>query len=479
VSLRTKRLPATALLAAALLLPAPACLGDETPGTLRLESCRIPGGGTAHCAVFPVPEDRRVQGGRTLDLNLVVLPARRRSKQPDPIFFLHGGPGSGAAGLAGLFRSSPWREDRDIVLLDQRGTGQSAPLDCPIQTVEDIVAEMATFRIPGVEECRRRQTADLSRFTTSIAVEDLEALRKALGVPQVNLIGGSYGTRVALEYVRRYPDSVRTATLRGVAPPSFSLPSEFDGDSLQALEHVLADCKEDARCRQAFPDIRRELDQVVRRLEQEPGSARIRIEGETHTVQVTRDLFVASLHYTLYLAGSASQIPLFIHQAHGEDYDALVGSSVRFSMALMPQLSMGAFLSVACAEDAPFYDAGEVVAGARETLLRGRFSLGLQEACKHWPVDPVPAEFKQPVRSAVPVLLLSGEADPVTPARVAEKAAQHLAGSLHVVLPEMGHSDLTPGCVDDLVGRFLAGGTVEGLDVSCARSLRRPAFELP
>ena len=145
--------------------------------------------------------------------------------------------------------------------------GESGPLDCPLESLDDLLDELASFGVPRVKDCRERLDANLSYYTTSIAVEDLEEIRGALGAPQVNLIGGSYGTRVALEYMRRYPKSVRTATLRGVAPPSFSLPSTFDADSMRALEGVLADCAADDRCRAAFPDLRAELDRVVERLE--------------------------------------------------------------------------------------------------------------------------------------------------------------------------------------------------------------------
>ena len=463
------------------LLGSPGCMAADqgaAPATLKLKACRVPGAGSARCATYRVPEDRGTEGGRTLDLNIVVLPAREERHAPDPILFFHGGPGAGATSLAPLFERSRWRDRRDIVLIDQRGTGESGPLDCPLESLDDLLDELASFGVPRVKDCRERLDANLSLYTTSIAVEDLEEIRGALGAPQVNLIGGSYGTRVALVYMRRYPKSVRTATLRGVAPPTFSLPSTFDADSMRALEGVLADCAADARCRAAFPDLRAELDRVVERLEREPGATRIRADGKMTTVTVTRELFVASLHYSLYVSDTAARIPLWIHEAHRGDFEGLVESALRFASAISPQMSLGAFLSVVCAEDVPFYDPAEVAAGARGTLLRGRFSVTLSEICDLWPVEPVSAAFKEPVRSEVPTLLISGDADPVTPPRVAEEAAQHLKHSLHLVLPETGHLELTPGCVVGLVDRFIESGTVEGLDRSCVDSIRRPRFEL-
>ncbi len=453
--------------------------GDGWAG-LDLESCRPSGAGKALCGTLSVPENRDAPGGRTIDLNVVVLPASDGEPAPDPIVFLHGGPGAAATAAAPMFARSDLRKRRDVLLVDQRGTGKSNPFECDDESDLQSILHGLAFEGFDATECRESLNGDPRFYTTSVAVDDLEAVRRAYGAEQVNLIGGSYGTRVALDYMRRHPGSVRTAFLRGVAPPPYSLPSAFDHDSLRALNLVLDDCAADRGCNAAFPRLRAELDETVARLDGEPGKARVRdpFEGGTVTVPVSRDLFVASLHYALYLTHTATRVPAMIHRAHRGDFDDLIGSGIDLSIALAPQMSTGAFLSVACAEDLAFLDPDEIVSGARGTLLRGRFAVNLARACAQWNVPAVPDAFKKPVRSDAPVLMVSGNADPVTPPRWAEQAMEHLPNARHVVLPEAGHGELTPGCVADLVERLFETGSTADLDVACAARVRRPRFVL-
>lgn len=427
-----------------------------------------------------MPEDRDAKGSRSIDLNVVVLPARAKAKAADPIFFLHGGPGAAATALAPLFARSDLRERRDIVLVDQRGTGGSNPLDCPVEDVQTLLHTLAHFDLPDTAGCRHRLQADLQHYTTSQAADDLDSVRQALGAERINLIGGSYGTRLALEYVRRHGDHVRTATLRGVAPPSYVLPASFDGYSMSALRGVLEDCRESSACRQAFPEVARELDAVLARLEVKSAQARIPdpFGSGKVVIAVDRPLFVAALHYALYTSVTAARVPAFIHAAHEGEFDDLLGTTVRFAIAVSSQLSFGAFFSVVCAEDAPFYDAEAVVRSAQDTLLRGNLSATMTHACEEWNVPAVPEELKQPVRSDVAVLMISGEHDPVTPPEIAAEAARHLPNAVHLVLPETGHSNLTPGCTGRILEEFIEKGSMTGVDTECVARIRRPSFDL-
>jgi pimeloyl-ACP methyl ester carboxylesterase len=455
------------------------CAVDQADG-LTLKACTVPGvRGKALCGRLPVPEDRTAEGGRTIELNVVVLKARAAVAEPDPIFFLHGGPGAAATEAAPIFAGSDLRQKRDIVLVDQRGTGKSSPLDCPVEDLRSLLHAIAYLDLLDNASCRQGLQADPRHYTTTDAIADLDAVREALGVERVNLIGGSYGTRVAFEYLRRHEDRVRAIMVFGVAPPPFVLAGKFDVDSKNALETVLEDCRESAACRGAFPDLHRELEAVLGRLEGEPGSARIRdpFTDRRVNVPVDRQLFVASLHYLLYTSSTAARLPAMIHAAHAGDFDDLVEAVVRLNKTILDQIAAGAFFAAACAEDAPFYEPEEVAREAQDTLLRGSLAVSLARACREWNVPAADAGIKQPVRSDRPVLLISGEHDPVTPPRAAARAAEHLPNAVHLVLPETGHSDWLPGCTGRIVEEFLDRGTMDGIDTSCVSSIRRPPFE--
>ncbi len=464
--------------ACALTIGSPAALA----GTLELERCST-AGSRGLCGTVTVFEDRAAGTGRTIDLNVFVLPARNsRKKLPDPIFFLHGGPGGAATDAAPLFDGSPLRERRDIVLVDQRGTGESNPLECPIGDLDDAIRELGSFAFADVEGCRDRlqKSADLALYTTPIAMDDLDDVRRAFGADKINLIGGSYGTRAALVYMRRHGEHVRSAILRGVYPPARNLPTNFARDSQAALFDVLDDCAANGKCDAAYPDLRGQFDRVLKKLERQPTSATVTspISGTEKRIPIDRDTFVAMLHYLLYIPSSASQIPSFIAAADDGDFEPALRSVSQFVAALAGQLSMGMFMSVVCAEDVPFYADDEIVLTSTNTLLGETMSRSIHDACRHWPQGKVPEGYKDAVRSPVPTLLISGEVDPVTPPHMAAKVAETLPNSLHVIAPNGSHAPMYPGCTAELVESFLDSASVKGLDPSCALRYDRPAFRI-
>jgi pimeloyl-ACP methyl ester carboxylesterase len=463
----------------AALVAASCCAGCVEAGALPLKSCTV-GGVDARCGSYRVPEDRLEPHGRAIELRVVVLPARSRNKAPDPIFFLHGGPGAAASTMAPFFASSPLRRRRDIILVDQRGTGESNPLECDLTDVGDLLHSMVTFEIPGIEACRDAldANADLRLYTTTIAMHDLDDVRQALGLGQINLLGGSYGTRAALEYIRRYPEQVRTAMLRGVHPPSATLPLNFDGDSQAALDAMLAACAEDPSCSESFPDTRKQIQAVLRRLDDAPALASVDdpLSGKSVEVVVTRQLFAGAIHYLLYDSRAAARLPLLIRRADAGRFDALIGALLDIATRMGGNIGIGMFLSVVCTEDVPFFDDEAIARESRDTLLGGQLSRGLKRSCRDWPRGALPEDYKQPVRADVPVLLISGEVDPVSAPHLAERAAGHLPNSLHVVLPGLSHAGWAPGCVDDLIQQLVETGSTEDLDPSCVNELSRPRF---
>src|SRR5688572_22596069 len=278
----------------------------------------------AYCGTFKVFENRDTKQGRQLDLNIVVLPALSSDPKPDPFFFLAGGPGQGAAQMA-----KPLRElfrqiltDRDIVLVDQRGTGKSNPLNCidPDESLK-VLNEPEEAGIERLKKCMTGYDADLRLYTTPIAMDDLDDVRAYLGYDKINVYGGSYGTRAALVYMRQHGDRVRTAVLDGVAPTNMRLPLFFPRDVQRAFDRLIADCEADAACNARYPNLGARARALIERLEKNPPLAAVihPRTGERGEVRMTAFLLTNIVTATLYQPLSASLIPALIERAEQKD----------------------------------------------------------------------------------------------------------------------------------------------------------------
>lgn len=494
---RPRATRATAAAAAVLLFLTAAHAQDAArrdaavkPAALSLAPCQVPGvTGEARCGTHEVFENRTTNRGRKINLKVVVLPATGQNRAPDPYFYLAGGPGSAATEEAGgLAREFALiRERRDIVLVDQRGTGSSNPLNCKFFDPSDMQSHFGYFfPLEDVRKCRAQlePKADLSLYTTPIAADDLDDVRAALGYEQINVIGGSYGTRAAMVYMKRHPHRVRTVTLHGVAPTNQFMPRDFPQDTERALNGILGECETDAACRSTFPNLRAEARAVLARLVRAPVEVEVLHPktGERTIVKLPRELAAEAVRYMLYHPGAAKQIPLFLHLAAQGDYTPLAESALFYRREIVASDSNGMYLSVTCAEDLPSIKPGEGERNAADTLL-GDYRLRQQrEACALWPRSPLPADYAEPVRSDTPVLILSGEWDPVTPPSNGDAVAKHFPNSLHVVVPHGGHGFgglEGVSCIQRLSAEFVERGAAKGLDAaSCVSAIRRKGFLL-
>lgn len=425
-----------------------------------------------------VPEDRTKTDGRRIRLHVVVLPARGKEPREDPVFWLAGGPGQGAASLAPMFADHWVREDRDIVLVDQRGTGRSNPLQ--VKTADDpgdIDALLAPlfdadrFRA-ALRELEKR--ADLRCYTTPIAADDLAAVCDALGYERVNLIGGSYGTRMALVFMRQHRARVRAAVLDGVAPIAFENPLHHARSAQDGFDRLVEECEADERTRAAYPDLRGDLAQVLERLDQSP--AKLSIGGAD--VALTRDGFTSALRVMMYYADGNRRVPLLLHRAAAGDLTPFAELAVQSNRGLRDSLALGMLMCVTTAEDLARIDEDEIVRECANTFLgdvRVRAQLAI---ASFWPRGALPKDYASPVSVDVPTLLLSGTHDPVTPPRWGEEAAAHLPRSKHVVVNGC-HGVSGHPRVQRLVREFLAAASVDGLDLTGLDQVRMPPIELP
>ena len=450
---------------------------------LPLRICQVPGlKEDVLCGTYEVYENRSKKTGRKIALNLVVLPALGLTPAPDPLFPLAGGPGQAATDGAAndAQRFAEIRRERDIVLVDQRGTGKSNRLTCQFDDFSDLLTTFMVGEIKDdvIKKCRAELElkADLRQYTTTNAVDDLDEVRAWLGYEHINLYGGSYGTRPAQIYLKRYPQRVRTVTLRAVTAIVSKNPLYAPRDSQNALDRLFEDCAKGPSCQQAFPNLRQDFQTLLARLAATPvrvpsASAR---SGET---LITADLFAGVVRRLLYDASTQRQLPLIIRNALANDFSTLGPIASQIS-SLANGLSLGMMLSVICAEDVSFIREGEIAREAQGKLGGEHFVRVVVNACRHWPHDKLPADYAKPLKGKAPVLLLSGTLDPVTPPVWADAIAKNLPNSLHVAMEGIAHGPF-PACAQGLMAKFIAAGTVTGLDTSCVKELRRPPFIMP
>ena len=462
---------------------------------ISLQPCEVPGAGRgakekALCGTLDVFENRALKKGRKISLKIVVYPATGPDKAPDPLFYIPGGPGSAATEDAPYIAQefAGVRERRDLVFVDQRGTGGSNLLFCEFFDEADPQSYLGHWNAPEkVRACREKLEAgaDLRLYTTPIAMDDLDDVRRALGYKQINIFGGSYGTRAAQNYLKRYGKNVRTVILHGVSLPGQFMPRDFPQDMERALDGVLGECAADQACRNAFPDIRSDAKKVLEKLQREgPVEVEVRYpqnSQNTRRVKLSRDLAAEAVRYMLYQSGAASRIPLYLHQAAQGNFVPLAQSAIFYRRNIVATGGTGLYLSITCAEDLPWIKAGEGERNAENTFL-GDYRLRQQrEACESWVRSEIPKNYSELVRSDVPVLILTGQWDPVTPPLYGDMAAKHLPNSLHIVVPSGGHgfSGLSGmDCVTKLKVEFINSGTAKGLDTSCVKAIRRNGFLL-
>jgi pimeloyl-ACP methyl ester carboxylesterase len=479
------------LSACLLLLGAAGDAGAATAsGKAVLQPCDIPGlKGKARCGIYEVWENRAAGKGRKIPLKIVVLPATSSPATRDPLVFLAGGPSQAAteeaAGLAEELATI--RQHRDFLLVDQRGTGGSHPLNCemylPADNLQSYLGEF--FPVESVRRCRAalEKDTDLTLYTTPIAMDDLDEVRAALGYDKLNLLGASYGTRAAQVYLERHPSGVRTVILQGVVPKDDRMPLHFPTSAERALQGVLDECAAEASCRSAFPNLREESRAVFETLSRAPVRTTVLnpATGEPAEVSLSRDLAAEAVRYMLYSSAAAGEIPAVVHQAAGGDWTPLAERALFGRRAIVGSGANGLYLSITCAEDVPWIKPGEGERAAEGTFLGGYRLRDQRAACALWPRASIPPQYFEPVRSPAPVLLVSGQWDPTTPPSNADAVAKSLPHALQVVVPHGGHGyEGLEGlaCLMKLETGFVEKGTTEGLETACIAAIRRPPFRV-
>ena len=474
-----------ALLTAWLAAAAPVHAADVLA---ELKPCRLQGvEHDALCGSVRRPLDPGAPQGVQIDVHFAVLPALARNKKPDPVFFFAGGPGQSAMSLAGPASRMVARlsNRRDVVLIDQRGTGKTAPLACeedrptrPLADSADPVRQLVRLRA-----CRaaleKLAHGDLRQYTTTIAMQDAEAVRRALGAVQINLVGGSYGSRAVLEYMRQFPGAVRRAVVDGVAPPDMVLPASFSTDAQAAFDALLAACDADPACVARYPALRTDWRALMASLPRDITLLHP-VTGQPEKLIMTRDLLLGLVRGPLYVPSLTAALPLVLGEATRGRFGPLAGLSSAMAGSRAGTPSAGMHFSVVCAEDAPRLGRASDRPGADFGVGFADFYL---KVCADWPRGEVPAAFYTLPPAPAATLVLSGGMDPATPPRHGERVAQALgAKARHVVVEHAGHGVLGIACMRDVLFRFIdAASDADALkvDADCARAIPRPTVFVP
>jgi pimeloyl-ACP methyl ester carboxylesterase len=460
--------------------PAP----ERKLGRIAFKPCTLspPMGATsveAQCGTLSVPENPAQPNGRRIALNIAWLPAAESGNHdPDPVFLIAGGPGQSATesfpALIPAFGDV--RKNRDLLLVDQRGTGKSNPLQCKLENGEGAADDEANESPEAARdmavECRDTlaRKADLRYYTTTDAVRDLDAVREAIGAEHVNLMGVSYGTRVAQQYAMRYPAHTRTITLDSVAPNAIYLGNDFARNLESALDLQFGRCAKTPGCTKALGNPRQRLDALMTKLRTDAPLVQYRdaATGEMHEERL-RPAHVAGLARMYAYAPLASSIlPLLLHEADQGRYEGLMSLSKMLGGTMSDAMMYGMQLSVVCTEDA----AGLHVDDAMASSILGNSLVDLMQAqCAVWPRGAVPKDFHAPLATKVPALLLTGELDPVTPPAYAAQVVKSLPNGRSLVLRGQGHNVIAVGCTPKLFAQFLESADAKALDAKCLDSL--------
>jgi pimeloyl-ACP methyl ester carboxylesterase len=476
-------------LAALILTPLAFCSASEAQAArLPLEDCRLQseiaaGGVAAECGWLSVPENREQPSGKQVRLHVARIRSLRQEPVGDPLFVLSGGPGQAASDFyisiaPALTRV---RRDRDIVIVDQRGTGKSNRLDCTFPDESDI-----TFTDPRqlrdlARSCLAKLPGDPRYYTTSVAVRDLDDVRAALGYERLDLYGVSYGTRVAQHYMRRYPQRVRVAILDGVVPPQLPLGPDVALDAQAAIDTAFARCASNADCKRVFPNIATTFATLRARVLEHPVPLSIPdpLSAEPTQTQLGAAELSAAVRLLSYSDETVSTLPLLIQEAETGQPQALAAQYLMIKRSLDTQIANGMHFAVVCSEDAPrWHERAVSDADLAKTYIGETFMQAMRTICEQWPRGPVDENFDKPLQSEIPTLVLSGGNDPVTPSRYGEQIVPGLKNSKHLVLDGQGHGQIAVGCMPRVIADFIAAGNVKSLDDACLKTVAPAPFLL-
>jgi pimeloyl-ACP methyl ester carboxylesterase len=469
-------------LATSTIAVTPAATAAQS-ASIRLEECTI-GAAAAQCGTYRVYENRSANSGRQIDLKIAVLPATTNHVEPDPLFYFAGGPGGAATDAASMLKIefSELNKTRDIVLIDQRGTGGSNLLMCPQPDKPFDVTDAAALSAYA-KSCLNDLDADPRWYTTRAYVDDVNEVRQALGYDKINISGGSYGGTVVQVYLLQHPESVRAAIINNSTLIDYPIFEHIADSSQRAFELVMARCAQDEKCHAAFPDPQGDLAAAFARLEQQPMETNVWDPAISEPISVTPAILSGVVHEMLMGANAAAQLPRLLHRAvTQDDWDAIAEIYVN---RMLPQQRASAglvmYAVIRCAEPWAMGRLDEVERNGQNTYSR---DVALAQAqsiagtCALLPKSESNALYGPTQKSDVPVLVLNAEEDPQNPPENVSKTAEVYPNSKVLFEPYRGHYTVNWSCLAKVYQEFVELGNVNDLKADCLSEVRPYAFDV-
>jgi len=437
--------------------------------SIALHPCSI-GNARAQCGALEVAENPSDPGGHTIKLNVAVLSALSGKPKPDPLFWFAGWGGAGvsddAANVASAFIGLNW--DRDLVFIDQRGTGGSK-LVCNIPS--EFLTRPAAVVTRAARRCADRLGPNLRYYTSTVAVDDFDQVRRALGYDTINIYGGSYGVTTGQIYLLRHGSHVRTAVFDSGSLLDVRIFERQLVNKQRALEALFARCATDRACHAAYPDLRREYAQTVARLARHP----VPIPGAT--VSLDPATFASVLDDLIAYTPGKALAPRLIHLvASGQ----IARVAAELPTTAQHNGGLAYQLLIQCNEPWASWRRSEIERLSQGSYLAPLFhraAATMAAACAGFPKADVPDAIGQRFHSTVPILFLSGSEDGADPPANIANARRELPNSRTVIFPAAGHGQLGFPCTQSLIANFVTRGTAAGLDISCAETAAIQPFD--
>ena len=475
---------ATWLLWTAFVSRDPAARDAATASKLKLTPCPVEEVKETRCGVYHVFENRRTRTGRKLPLKIILIPARQPHPDQGPVFYMAGGPGEAATELASLIAGWGDADEHDVVLVDERGTGDGHRLDCRPPVSDDNLEGYLNgpFDPAAARACRDELARgfDLSQYTTPNFADDIDEVRSAMGYDRININAGSFGTYAAQIYMRRHPEHVRSAYLTSLATLSMRVPLYHARGAQWGLEQLFKDCEGEAPCHAAYPRLRADFAAVLNKVRERPVTTFVRhpVSGVLTDIHLTERAFADAVRVMMYRDPSAREVPFLIEQALAGDFSPFAEAAIRASRGVYSGGRMGLHYAITCNEFVNRIRPEDIGPATGSSFLGSWRVRDQMAACKDWPKTDLPGDHFEPFRLDVPAVLVSGATDPVSTPNWGEEVKSFMPNAVHLVVSGGAHTPENE-CTRSIRQQLFRTGTSRGLDTNCMGKIQAMPFKLP